>query len=194
MDEYSIPRKIYNFFLKHWLVSVLILTLPSYYLILLTTLGKNLDLVEPSGLISAKGEIIFWPLFFVSITFAILKTYSDKYNEQIKYNGQYVLQKMISSVNAIKTKKLERFNSYIADNHGKNNLDPFDEITQPKRQIASILENIQICLSEIFDINRDDIGLSIIYKFDTLPNAKFRYLHTMNISNDLTLNELTTNP
>ena len=182
MDEYSIPRKLYNFFIKRWLVSVIILTLPSYYLILVRTLGGDLGLVYTTGALTYWGGFVFWPLFVISIGFAVIKTYGDKYNEQIKYNGQFVLQKMLSSVNAIKSKKLQR-----------SKLNPFHDITQPKRQIESVLENIQICLSEIFDINREDIGLSIIYKFDTPGNSNYRYLHTMNINNDLSLKELITN-
>lgn len=194
MGDKSIARKIYNYFIQHWFITALILILPTYYLILAETVGKNIGLVAQNNNLTTLGMGIFWPIFIVSLSFALVKSYIDKYNEKIKNNGQYILQKMLSSVNSIVSIKQQRFCEYVAEHHGKNNLDPFSQITQPKRQIRSILENIQICLSEIFDIKREDIGLSIIYKFDTPSNSNWRYLHTMNISNDLNLNELISNP
>lgn len=187
MEEYSKARKLYNFFLKRWLLTVLLITLPSNYLIIIKTFGYNFGLVDLKGSLTFLGNSLFWPLFVFSFVFTSVKTYVDKYNENIKYNGQFVLQKMLSSINAIKYHKLERFSRYISEHHTEKGLNPFENITQPRSQIKRILENIQICLADIFDINRDDIGLSIIYKFDTPENSEWDYLHTMNISNDLSL-------
>jgi len=192
MSETTFPRRLYNFFIKHWILTAFVLTIASHWFAFVQILGKNLGLVSQDGLLTKHTVIIFWPLFLVSLIFAILKTASDKYNEEVKNNGQFILERMLQSVNSVKRKKLRRFCKYIYENHGKSGLSPFNVITQPLSQIEGLLENIQVTLSEIFGINRDDIGLSIVYKTDR--DEEWDWLYTMNIESDIDLSELVNNP
>lgn len=192
MIRLTLPRRIYNYFIKHWFLSSLVTTMSTYYLILVGVAGKQIGLADVDCQITKLGMGIFFPVFVLSMIFVFLKTYSDKYNEQVKYNGQLILEKILSSNIAITQKKTYRLCDYIMQNHDKKGLKPFHTVIQPKLHIGSILENIQICLSEIFGIRREDIGLSIVYKKDTATNWK--YLHTINIAADMKLKDLINNP
>ncbi len=191
MRRETLPRAIYDYFIKHWFAAALLLTLSSYWFVILRIVGKDWDLINTDGSLTLFANIITWPLFGLSVIFAILKTKADQYNEQAKNNGQYVLEHIMQGVNAAKSAKLRRFCQYIEANHTSGDLYAFRDITQPRVQIEKLLENLQITLSEIFGISRDDIGLSIIYRFD--KSVEWRWLYAMNTTDDLDLGTLVNN-
>lgn len=193
MIRLTLPRRVYDFFIRHWIFTASLAVIPSYYLILVRTVGQPLGLVDTANALTNAGLFIFIPLFIFSVVFALMKSLTDKYNEEVKYNGQFVLESILAATSAVKDKKTTRFCEYIHTHRRRRFLSPFQDITQPRTQIQSILENLQVCLSEITGIRRDDIGLSIIYKPGT-SSADWKYLHTMNISNDLGIDDLTGNP
>lgn len=187
-------RRVYDYFLRKWFLSAILLTLTGHWFIIVRILGPQIGALDSAGKMVKWAATVTWIAVGLSLAFALLKTRADRYNDELKANGQYVLDRMLQCVDAIKKRKLRRFCAYIHRNHGANHhaLEPFHEITQPLAQIESILENIQIALSEVFGINRNDIGFSILYKTDV--DDKWRYLHTVNIDNDLGLNALILNP
>ena len=87
---------------------------------------------------------------------------------------------------------MKRFCDFISAHNMENNLAVFHEITKPRKQIESLLDNIQVTLSEIFHIERDNIGLSVLYK----PNMSetWEFIESVNTINDLDLTTLVTNP
>lgn len=188
----TIPRRIYNYFLNHWILSAIVLTISGHWFVIMRIAGKNLHLIDSQEKMTILAHLITWPLFLLSLAFALLKTAADKYNEQAKNKGGFILQRMLDSVNAVTSKKMRRFCEFIKLNKGKKDLKPFGDITQPKRQIESILDNIQVTLSEIFGINRDEIGLSILYKSDTSDD--WDWLFAVNTTNDLDQKILISNP
>ena len=131
MVSETLPRKIYNFSIKHWIYSGLILSLPTYYFLFIQLFGRNLGLINSNGIITETGLFIFWPFFIVLFLTSFAKTLSDKYNEKVMFNGQYVLRKLLSSTNSLKQTKTRRFVNYITDHHGQTDLDPFQNITNP---------------------------------------------------------------
>ncbi len=191
MREKTWYRKIYDFLIEYWFVSAFISTAPAWWFTFVEIFGGNFGFIV-DGKLTPSALKVFEPLFVISFLFTLLMSLADRYNERAKKAGQNILNIMLESVNAIKHAKLRRFTRYIDANHNQQNLNPFFDITQPQTQIESVLENIRIALSQIFDIGRDDISLSIIYKTDKNPNWK--WLSTMNIETDLELQELTTNP
>lgn len=188
----TFPRRLYNFFIRNWIVSTFILTLAAHWVLFLKFFGKDTGLITEQGVLSPLASSVTWPVFILSFLFAFFKTAADKYNEQAKNNGHFVLERLLQSVNAVTAKKMQRFSRYAEDSRGKKDLTPFKDITQPREQIISLLENIQITLSELFGINRDEIGLSIIYK--TIDDTKWHWLSTINMQHDLPLDILITNP
>ena len=192
MRRITFPRRLYNFFIKKWIVSAFILTLTTHWVIFLKFFGKDVGLMTDQGTLTPIANWITWPVFILSLLFAFLKTAADKYNEEAKNKGHFILEKLLQSVNAVTTKKMQRFCNYAEENQGKAELTPFKDITQPRDQIISLLENIQVTLSELFGITRDEIGLSIIYK--PKGNSDWHWLSTINMQNDIDLNTLITNP
>jgi len=188
MVSETLPRKIYNFSIKHWIYSGLILSLPTYYFLFIQLFGRNLGLINSNGIITETGLFIFWPFFIVLFLTSFAKTLSDKYNEKVMFNGQYVLRKLLSSTNSLKQTKTRRFVNYITDHHGQTDLDPFQNITNPILQIELLLENIRETLADISDIDSDNIGISILYKTDIKP--RWKWLHSINTPNDLSKSEL----
>lgn len=191
MTHPTLRRRIYDFFLKHWVVSALLLTSAAHWFIFLRFAGSTLGFIGADGQLTTKGHWITWPLFFASVICALLKTFADKYNEEAKTRGGFILQRLLECVNAVTRKKLQRFCDFI-QHPPQSNTSTFLEITQPRIQIQSILENIQVALSEIFGISRDRIGLSLLYSFG--DSAKWDFLESVNISQDLDSTTLLANP
>lgn len=191
MSKKTLLRKLYEFFVENWLLSVLVSTVPVYWFTFVEIFGSNFGLLQ-DGKLTGTALGVLWPLFILSFIFSFVMAMADKYNEKVKRNGQAILRVLLDNVNSIKHAKLRRFTKYINENYGKRGLDPFGVITQPQEQLENILAYIQIALSEIFGISRDDIGLSLIYRTDT--NQSWQWLYSLNIENDLDLNDLLDNP
>ncbi|UCC79380.1 MAG: hypothetical protein JSW64_14085 [Candidatus Zixiibacteriota bacterium] len=191
MIRMTLPRRIYDYFVRHWFISSLLMTIPAYWFVFIQFQGENTGLIDNKGAFTNPALIVFWVLFALSFVYAILKSASDKYDEDAKQSGQFVLSKMLEGINSAKQRKLRRYSNYIKDNFGKKSVTAYADIENPTDQIESILENIQVSLSEIFGIRRDDIGLSIIYRYNL--GAEWNWLCTINIQNDLSLEDLINN-
>lgn len=181
-------RKLYDFFIEHWMLSALIMTAPTYWFTFVKLFGKNLGFITDTGELNESIYSVLWPLFILSFLFTFIKTGADRYNEKVKENGQFVLYKILDSVNNIKYKKYRRFKKYISEHHDTIEECPFYAITQPQAQIDGILEVLQNCLSDIFGINQEHISLNIIYRTD--KNGDWQWLQTRNLSHGLPLKKL----
>ncbi len=186
----SAARIVYDYFQHRWFLSSFVLTSSTTWFSILSIFGKDLGIHNKQNDLIPIFSYITWTLVVVSILFAILKTLADKYNEKSKNDGQYVLEKLLQSVNSGVTKKMNRFCSYIKKNNESEVDDPFMEITQPQEQIVSILENVQITLSDLFGIRRNCIGISIIYKH----HVDWDWLCNIDNTGDLSLSDILSNP
>jgi len=169
LQDESTPRGLYSFFTRNWLLTASILTLPAAYFVLIQVAGRSVRLVRPDGTLSLLAVVLFWVLFAVDVAFSFVKALADRYNEKVKYHGQYILRKLFSCVNVVKERKARRFLDYIDEHHGKTGLSPFHDITKPRTQIESILENVRNALSDLFGIAEENIGLSIIHAYPVAP-------------------------
>ena len=187
----SIPRKVYGFFVKNWLFSAIIASLPSAWFSIVR-FTRPFGVVDYDNQLTLLGHFITWPIFIISLLFVTLKSYGDKINERVQSNTFFVFGKLLQCVNSVTKFKLDRFCEFIHKNH-KNPRAPdspaLKYVTQPGVQIRSILENIQNVLSEIFAIEKDDISLCILCKKD----EDWFFLERINVSNSLSVDELTTN-
>jgi hypothetical protein len=191
MTRESFPRRVYNYFQKHYLLSALAATLPGWFSIAIRLKGDALGLTSNNAL-TTFGEAWFWSLFGVAFTFSAAKFGADKYDSEAKIDGQFLYQKVMDGVNSVTRAKLQRFEGFIRDDKNRQPGSPFEQITQPKQQIDKILENIQITLSEVSGIARDEIGLSIVCKAGDA--TEWRWLSKINVENDLNLHALVGNP
>ncbi len=188
----SIFRKLYDYFIKHWILSALVSTAPTFIFTFTEIFGTNFGLKDKFGALTNLAQLILWPSFVISFVFSFVMALADKRDEYAKQNGQIILSRIIQSLDEIKHKKLKRFIRYIEQNQKNTNLLPFKDITQPIAQLESILENFQYTLADIFGIKHNDIGISLMYHTDKDPSWK--WLYTTNIEGDLTLNEIIENP
>lgn len=187
----SLPRKLYDFFVGRWILTTFILTLSSQWLILIRFAGTDFGLISEDGRMTWLAHAITWPIFVVSLIFALLKSAADKYNEDSKTKGGFILRSLLDAVNAVAADKKGRFDDYVRKNVGRSGLDPFMAITQPRIQIKALLENLRTTLSHIFGIDRSNIGLSIIYRDDIMDH--WRWLEQINVDNDLDIDVLVSN-
>jgi len=192
MRPITLPRRMYDYLIDHWILSAIALTLPSYWFIFLRVAGTSASLVDTSGNLTSWGGIITWPLFALSLVFALLKTGADKYDEIAKTRGGFILQRLLDCVNAVTSKKMRRFVDFIVKHEGNGGVTAFHDITQPRLQVSSLLDNIQVALSEIFGLSRDQIGLSILYRYN--GKNDWQFLESVNTLHDLTLDSLLNNP
>jgi hypothetical protein len=86
---------------------------------------------------------------------------------------------------------LQRFSSYIRGNSKKYIKNPFVEITKSKEQVVSLMDELNICLHKITGIRRENIGISIIYKYDC--DKKWDWYYKINISGGLTIKDILEN-
>ena len=188
----TIPRQMYDYLIDHWIISAIALTIPAYWFTFLSVAGKSTNLIDTNGNLTSMGHSITWPLFALSLSFALLKTAADKYDEIAKTRGGFILQRLLDSVNAVTSKKMRRFAEFIVNHDGNEEVTAFHDITKPQFQVASLLDNIQVSLSEIFGLTRDQIGLSILYRCD--EEKGWHFLESVNTLHDLDLDSLLNNP
>jgi hypothetical protein len=191
MKKKRLLRRLYDYFVEHWVISSLISTVPIFLFLFVQIFGNNVGIIN-QGTLTPSASLILYPIFFVSAVFSWLMAVADRYDEKAKKDGQFIYSLLLDCVNNIKETKLRRFTNYINANKTRRGINPFFEITQPRDQLESVLENIRIALSKMADITRDNIGLSIMYKTD--ENASWKWLHRINIGNDLSLDNLINNP
>jgi hypothetical protein len=180
-------RRAYDFLTEHWVLSALILSIPSELYAVFQIAGTGIGLVGANGRMTGWGHAIFWPALVLSFGVLLYKTRADKYDDRSKSNAQFVLQRVLDSVNAATAKKLARFTEYIERHRADEALSPFLEITQPKAQIENIIENIQVALGEIAGIPRSDIGVGLLFR---LGGNEWSWLHSVNTEHDLPLETL----
>jgi hypothetical protein len=183
MRRLTIPRRLYNFFHKRPAWTATVLTLPILY----EKYGGKVEFLPTP---STEPWVTVFSLGILSFAFLAIwiKSYADRYDSNLKENGQRVISKMLEGVNAVVRDKLDRFVGYIGKNHGRVELYPFNEITQPREQIKDLLINIQTTLAGIFGISRDEIDLSLIYWL--LPNQKWDVLYALQAGPNLQLEEV----
>lgn len=190
--NFSIPRVVYDYFVKRWFLSSFILTSATIWFSILQVFGSTWHLVDETGTLVPSANYVTWAVVSITIIFAVLRTIADKYNEDAKNNGQYVLGKLLQSMDYVTTKKMNRFCDYIQALKNKDGGDPFLQITQPREQITSIIENIQLTLSDLFGLPRSDIGISIIYKNES--ESSWSWLVQLDNTGDLSLEQIVNQP
>lgn len=161
-------KKIYEFITKHWILSTILSSSPAIMFSIIELMGIQLNLVNSDGTMKTLTIIIFWVSIIISIFFNLFKAYQSNKNDIQNINGHKLLQKVISSTNSIFEKKIDNLKDYIDDFYDKNFCkNPYWIINQPKYNIKSIIDEINVCLSDVIGIKRECIGVSLIHKFST---------------------------
>jgi phenylpyruvate tautomerase PptA (4-oxalocrotonate tautomerase family) len=193
MKELSKLDKIHRFFVEHWFITFLSITVTSYWFNIIQIAGKNLGLYDSNGNLVKWCYCCFWFILIISLLFIFLKSFYDFRMDKINTKSRTVLQDILSSTNSITNKKADRFKDYILNQISIDNTNPFIHITKPHNQIKDLAEELTICLHKFLGVKRESISVSIIYK-TLFEDEKWKWLHKSGIHGCLGIGELTTHP
>lgn len=188
----SVARRIYDYLRRKWVLAAVLTSGPGLVFVLFDVVGETFKLKSSAGALTDLGSALFWASFVVAIVIAVVKAKVDAIDQIAKENAQFILDELVSGLDQIKHRKVRRFCEFIRSHSRETGVSPFHEITQPRMQIESNLEKIRDVLSAIFGIPNNDIGLSLIYRITA--ESDWEFLYTMNIENDISLEELLGNP
>jgi len=183
-------RRFYDFFVRKWFITSIFFSLSSLWFLLLQFWGRNLSLVNAEGKLTSEASGISLVLIIINVLFSIIKTYSDKRNEDGKRKGHTILSKVLDELCAEKKIKLSRYingiTSYAAET---------DKITiiDPGTQISEILGTIQSLIDKITGMGKNNIGISLIIKTNSTSQVlheNWECLSSLNIDDDLSINDL----
>ncbi len=189
---FSYIRKIYDGFIKNWVLTATLLVLPSYYFIILQFYGNQLGLTSRNNTLTSRGSYLLWSFIIFSLIINYAKSKGDKYIANANQNTNDLLKNLISKTNTLVQIKYNRFIKFIKQNHSSEISDPFNHITKAEKQISLLLNNFRDIFSDAFKIDTDNIGISLIYK--SILKPEWKWLHKMNIENDLSKTDLINNP
>lgn len=188
--EYKKDRlfdKVYQFFIKHWILSTIVSTIASLWFIIIQVLGKQLKWINDDGKLPPFITIVFWICSIISFIYTILKTRHDFESSKENVNEKEILDEIISCNNAIHTKNYHSLLAYLKENPNYDK-SPFDYMFDSHKEGEELLEQLNICLSKVLNFKRERIGLSIAVKISDEQEWKiFSKLHT---SNNSSINEL----
>jgi hypothetical protein len=186
-DSVSKSRRLYDFFTKRWYLSTIFFTLSSQWFILLQFFGKKWGIIDDvSGGFKPYGIVITVVFVLSTFIFTIIKTLADVKNEEGKFRGQTMLNQLLEEINASKLMKLTKYIDYATD----TNVSEFINIITPEQQIKELFNNLLSTISSLFGIDKSKIGISIAYNY----NNTWQWLYTLQITNDLKLEQLISNP
>jgi hypothetical protein len=175
-----LPRRVFTFFVDHWLIAGLIPPLPG-----LVSLGLRLFDVQMSLPMAVAGSVVI----LVASVFSLAKAKAVKYEIGVRNNNDFVLARLLKATNAVTRNKLELFSAFLRDRTCPLPAHPFEEITQPETQLRCVLEHLQRALVEIHGLDSDQVGVSLACK----RNDKWCWLVRTNCEDDLEFSVLTTN-
>jgi hypothetical protein len=176
---------------SHWILNYLIIAIPIALFTVMQIAPKQLRLVNSDGVLYLFPSIIFWVAVALSIVYPIIITWGDRLSDRRKNNGNILLKHVIESIDAVCNRKMLRFIDYVRENGKKNIVDPFDDITKPNIQINTLIDELNICLAKVFNMERNDIGISVIYKQQS--DKKWNWLYMINLRNGTNITEVVGN-
>jgi hypothetical protein len=99
-------RRFYDFLVRKWFITSVFFSLTSLWFLLLQFWGSTLSLKDAEDKLTPKASGITLVLIIINVLFSIIKTYSDKRNEDGKSKGQKILSKVLDELCAAKKNKI----------------------------------------------------------------------------------------
>lgn len=172
MGNETAARRIYDYFDQRWLLHAIVATLPATWFIIVQLSGRNWGMLDSYNGLTIRGHFITWPLLTLSVLYTLLKHCADSYDKKAKVKGQYMFQRLLTCADGVTSEKLKRFENFLDEYSPGERSAPFSQITQPKMQIDQLFIHAQKALADLFGIDVEDIGLSVIYKLPTATEWK----------------------
>mgnify|MGYP006293717569 CR=1 FL=1 len=181
-------KKAYELTIQRWIVSATLLTLPGHYFAIVTYLGNDIGLSNAEGVPNFWGILVFFILYVFSLLITGIKIYGEHTELQAAKSSEKVLTRVLSAVNDGVRTKAARFRRRIQESDPSENEGTFQAITQPIDQFRYHLSSLSSCLSEVFEIDGNDIGLSIVSRFSR--DEEWQLEEYQNIPENIDINQI----
>jgi len=160
-------KRIYNYLKKKWFLGATIMTFPAMYYILVARVGKKFMLTDNSGDLTLAGLILFVICVLINIICNYYKSFVEYKNFQNKNDMQALLRHILSSDNTMNNEKYKLVEKFLHESyHKKDFSNPFKNVEKPLKILNYLATELCNCISKITQIDREDIGISIIYKYN----------------------------
>lgn len=152
---------------RHYVWATIIQTLPSMWFVFLTWFGARFGFKDKNGNLTSPATWVSVFCFILLILIPVVRKVNERLEKSRISNEisstQYsidVLEKLLRSSTNIVRVKADRYTNLLPT----TKID-INNSVKPKEQLNEILNEIEIILSELFGINRNDIATSIFYSF-----------------------------
>lgn len=182
----EVIKSVVNWFDRHYVWATLIQTLPSLWFVYLTWFGDKTNLKNEDGKITIFAATVslfcFILLLLIPVGQKVVARFKgNKIKDELdatRYSVDIFEKLLRSSANIVRT-KADRYTALLSSSEININ-----SSIKPKEQLQEILKEIEIILSELFGLNRNDISTSIFYAFykKGKPETKWAFLVSKNIS------------
>lgn len=183
MENQSLFRRIFNFFLKNWFISSAISIIP-------LLVSAYIDLWKPIEMPFYK-KIILTIFIFLSVVFIIVKNICTSVDDKKRRNADNYYQSLTQRQMGTTGNIIENITSVISEGKYRNllseSLDPFcnnRSRVNPCTRMRSFCEDAKNILSRHFDCAEADIGISIYVRniVDEGNNAVWKFLFQTNVA------------
>ena len=174
---FSISRSIYESLKKHIVLYTFLASLPSAVFIFLDYFGKSLNLYDKAERLTNTGSNIVIISMVISLLLVLSKAIADKYDSDITQNGILIANKMLNVTKDTKESKYTYYKGFISDSKKIS----ICKYMAPTQEISRLLRKFRSTLAEIIDIETNQIGISVFYKYDKKP---YQRISTENIDSD----------
>lgn len=180
-------RRIYDFFVKWWIVSTAIASFPSGYSFFLQFFGRNLGIILEDGTMPC-----FWLFFsgvtlFLSFLFVVLRFHADVVNQRKSENAVTVYREIIKSGETVSNDRRVTFLDIIRKGEYRDiaqmPLPPYDNLhsgLNPAATIKAELVSVRILLSKLFDIESTNVSIDVFYRDEGGQWVHLSYLDATN--------------
>ncbi|GAB6392941.1 MAG: hypothetical protein MdMp014T_2314 [Treponematales bacterium] len=183
-------RRFYDWLVRKWFITSVFFSLSSLWFLLLQLWGKQWQLMDDKGVLIPKASVLSFVFAISNVIFSLIKTYSDRRNEDGKHQGQEILDKVLDELGAAKKVKLGRYiNGIISYGTGTDKI----KLIEPSTQIGEILKTIQSAICRITGLDKSKVGVGVIIKKDInsgAPHEGWDSLPSLNIDGDLSMQEI----
>lgn len=185
------PRKLDEFHewtLNHWIINTILISFPSIWFTIIQVAGKQMHLLNEQGQMKGWVSFLFWLFIIVSIIYNGVLSWKDAKQYSRQQHGQEFYKNIITGFKSACFKKKNDNVKYIFQSTKRNFSDPFSELIDPNNQIEKLIDELSILLAQLFNMSKDEIGISIICKFD--GDRKWNWLHRLHLNDGTDTKEL----
>jgi hypothetical protein len=184
----TISRRLYDAIIQKVLIAFILSTLPAAWLTIVSIVGQKAPFSDSAGKLAPAYLASVIVAIVLCSAYALLKSLADNYNSTLLHHGNKMLMSIVQATNSAKAHKYTEVVSFIDAQTSPT----FCASLSPKGQMLFLLESLRLPLAEIFGLDQEQIGLSVLYK--ARSNATWTLIATSNIETEMTASKLSADP